>query len=316
MLAMLCGIVIFFSISMTDQPEVDARTVITVGSEPLTGFALQNITTNGSGFATVSVDSLESPVAIGSGLSLRNYSGVLQQSDDDGATWTAIGETSGGAAIYALKTSAHTGIMASLSTTWGDTWEGDIQLAAQVKRDDLGTAEDMLSLYSSTYGCHLWQFGFDSSNHARLTYVTEMQGSSPNYTCVTTTITSTETYPADQWVEVAFQRTGSTVYFYKNGVVESSKSGATMLNVGTGENVTARLFEGFQGLAASLKIGTALTWPTTGARLIDTNGEMTPGAFWLFPFREGTGATTADVVTGTSFTLNDATWETITPYLF
>ena len=61
---------------------------------------------------------------------------------------------------------------------------------------------------------------------------------------------------------------------------------------------------------------TALTWPTTGARLIDTNGEMTPGAFWLFPFREGTGATTADVVTGTSFTLNDATWETITPYLF
>lgn len=308
----LCGLLVYVGLFAPIETPVDARTVITVGSTPLSGLALQNLSTTTDGYATITVDTLEQQVTLGSGLALRNYSGVLQTSPD-GATWKAANAS---VSLFALTAAAHTGIMATYSTAWNDFLEGTLQLSAMLKRDDLDTAEDVLSIYSAKYGCHLWQFGFDSTNHARLTYVIEMTGADPDYTCVTTTITSTETYPADAWVEVAMLRTGSAVYFYRNGVVEASKSGATMLNVKTDEPITARIGEGLQGHLAALKLATTQTWPTTGARLIDSGGYATPGAYWLFPFAEGAGTTTAEVVTAVNFSIQTGTtWATI-PTLF
>ena len=287
-------------------PPADGRTVITVGTEPLVGFTTQNITTNGQGTATITVNTLASPVTLGT-LTFRNYSGMLQQTAN-GADWTELG---GGAAASALKTTAHTGIMASAAdVSYDPAFDGNLQISARIRRNDTSNAESLLALYSTTYGCHVWNIGIDATDHPYFMYVTGISGSAGNYTCTTATITSTQTVSNSAWKEVALRRESDSIVFYVNGVPETAQVGATPLTFS--ENVTARIGEGLSGLMASLKVASTLTWNATAARPIDLNGDMTPGAIWLFNFAEKRGATTTDRATNTVFTLNDATWEQLT----
>lgn len=288
-------------------PPSDGRTVITVGTEPLVGFTTQNITTNGQGTATVTVNTLTSPVTLGT-LTFRNYSGMLQQSAN-GVDWAEVG---GSVSSSALKTTAHTGVMASAADVPYDAaFGGNLQFSTRIRRNDTSNAESLLALYSATYGCHVWNIGIDATDHPYFMYLTGVSGSAGNYTCTTATVTSTQTVSNGVWKEVALRRESDSIVFYVNGVPDTAQVGATpyVTNVG---NVTARLGEGFSGLMASLKVASTLTWNATAARPIDLNGDMTPGAIWLFNFAEKRGATTTDRAANTVFTLNDATWEQLT----
>lgn len=288
-------------------PPSDGRTVITVGTEPLVGFTTQNITTNGQGTATVTVNTLTSPVTLGT-LTFRNYSGMLQQSAN-GVDWAEVG---GSVSSSALKTTAHTGVMASAADVPYDAaFGGNLQFSTRIRRNDTSNAESLLALYSATYGCHVWNIGIDATDHPYFMYLTGVSGSAGNYTCTTATVTSTQTVSNGVWKEVALRRESDSIVFYVNGVPDTAQVGATpyVTNVG---NVTARIGEGLSGLMASLKVASILTWNATAARPIDLNGDMTPGAIWLFNFAEKRGATTTDRAANTVFTLNDATWEQLT----
>lgn len=286
-------------------PPANARTVFTVGVEPLVGFTAQNITTNGQGTATITVNTLASPVTLGT-LTFRNYSGILQQSPN-GTDWTEVG---GGASASALKTTAHTGVMASASVSYNATFGGNLQFSTRIRRNDTSNAESLLALYSATYGCHVWNIGIDATDHPYFMYLTGVSGSAGDYTCTTATVTSTQTVSNGVWKEVALRRESDSIVFYVNGVPETAQVGASPLALS--DNVTARIGEGLSGLMASLKVASTLTWNATAARPIDLNGDMTPGAIWLFNFAEKRGATTTDRAANTVFTLNDATWEQLT----
>ena len=287
-------------------PPADGRTVITIGTEPLVGFATSNITTNGQGTATITVSTLTSPVTFGT-LTFRNYSGILQQSAN-GTDWAEVG---GGVSASALKTSAHTGIMAAAADVPYDTaFGGNLQLSARIRRNDISNAESLLALYSTWYGCHVWNFGIDATDHPYLMYATSITGSEGSFVCTTTTVTSTHTVPSGAWQEVALRRESDSIVFYLNGIPDTAQVGTTPFVMGG--NVTARIGEGFSGLMAALKVASTLTWNATATRPIDLNGDMTPGALWLFNFAEKRGATTTDRAANTVFTLIDATWEILT----
>lgn len=287
-------------------PPSDGRTVITVGTEPLVGFTTQNITTNGQGTATVTVNTLTSPVTLGN-LTFRNYSGMLQQSAN-GVDWAEVG---GGVSSSALKTTAHTGVMASAADVPYDAaFGGNLQFSTRIRRNDTSNAESLLALYSATYGCHVWNIGIDATDHPYLMYATSITGTVGSYVCTTTTVTSTHTVPNGVWKEVALRRESDSIVFYVNGVPDTAQIGATPLAMSG--NVTARIGEGFSGLMAALKVASTLTWNATAPRPIDLNGDMTPGALWLFNFAEKRGATMTDRAANTVFTLNDATWEILT----
>ena len=287
-------------------PPSDGRTVITVGTEPLVGFTTQNITTNGQGTATVTVNTLTSPVTLGN-LTFRNYSGMLQQSAN-GVDWAEVG---GGVSSSALKTTAHTGVMASAADVPYDAaFGGNLQISTRIRRNDMTNAESLLALYSAWYGCHVWNVGIDATDHPYLMYATSITGTVGSYVCTTTTVTSTHTVPNGVWKEVALRRESDSIVFYVNGVPDTAQIGATPLAMSG--NVTARIGEGFSGLMAALKVASTLTWNATAPRPIDLNGDMTPGALWLFNFAEKRGATMTDRAANTVFTLNDATWEILT----
>ena len=85
------GILFCFFILVTFSiPE--ARTIILTGAgNILLSLNTQNLTDDGSGNVTVEVDTLESEVSLGStSVLFRNHSGIIQLSEDTGATWSGI----------------------------------------------------------------------------------------------------------------------------------------------------------------------------------------------------------------------------------
>lgn len=261
--------------------------------------------TFGSGASTGTIDI---NFASYTGLRYDIASGKVQFYD---SVWKDIGSGSG--TSYILTSADHTNTFLNQTKTGQFTQLNSttFQISAFAKFTDLTTAENILHRIEAGYSCTMMKFGKDATDHLFYT-----QGTDYADPCVVTTYTTTATLSAAQqnrWVEYAVQvNQAGNITFYVDGLAFDTQAMTTAMAAQATANETLRLYEGWEGSGGAVKIGTLISWPTSGWKGIDTEMNTFPGAVFVLPLTETGESVVVDTI-GNVFLAKDAdvTWGTL-----
>jgi hypothetical protein len=261
--------------------------------------------TFGSGASTGTIDI---NFASYTGLRYDIASGKVQFYD---SVWKDIGSGSG--TSYILTSADHTNTFLNQTKTGQFTQLNSttFQISAFAKFTDLTTAENILHRIEAGYSCTMMKFGKDATDHLFYT-----QGTAYADPCVVTTYTTTATLSAAQqnrWVEYAVQvNQAGNITFYVDGLAFDTQAMTTAMAAQATANETLRLYEGWEGSGGAVKIGTLISWPTSGWKGIDTEMNTFPGAVFVLPLTETGESVVVDTI-GNVFLAKDAdvTWGTL-----